>query len=678
MMQRLHTWSIAVVLALATMGLAPHAQAPDTVMLAVPGHANATPWIASDGRFVAVAWGATADGKGDVYVATSDDEGATFGPPVRVNAVAGDGRLNGEIPPRVALHRPAGAARPDVVVAWNAKDRGTEVKIARSRDGGRTFAAPSSLQAAGAAGDRGWHSLTVDAQGTAHVVWLDHRGLAEPPAATDATAGAKAGAARDHHAEHDGVAMAMKSRLHYAALGAAGPTTEQMLAPGVCYCCKTALVPTSRGVLAAWRHVYAGNMRDIAFTWLGRPDAAATPARVNEDGWAINGCPDDGPAMAVGARDRVHIVWPTVIPGPEPMGALFYAEMTDGVRFGPRQRVPTLGAPKPSHPQVVVDGTGRIFVAWDEMQAGVRTAAMVEASVGADGAIQFGTPAPIAPGGPTQYPVMAPLARGIVTAWTSGTPQSSVIRVRTHIGGMASGTAAMASMAPAPTQAHAQAPAQARAQAPAPAQAQAPHEPLPPQQPGADHMEHRFDDPARYAKSFDDPARDAWQQPDRVITALALTPGQKVADIGAGTGYFSVRLARATAKPAVFAVDLEPKMVEHLTTRAHAEHLPNLRAVQATTQSPNLPEPVDVVLVVDTYHHIGSRATYFAALRKSLRPGGRVAIVDFRKGTGGDGPPEHFRFLPEQITAEMAQAGYVLERAHDFLPRQLFLVYRAR
>jgi ubiquinone/menaquinone biosynthesis C-methylase UbiE len=211
-----------------------------------------------------------------------------------------------------------------------------------------------------------------------------------------------------------------------------------------------------------------------------------------------------------------------------------------------------------------------------------------------------------------------------------------------------------------------------------PVAAQAPHQPLPPQQPGADHMQHRFDDPVRYAKSFDDPARDAWQQPDRVITALALAPGQKVADVGAGTGYFSVRLARSTAKPIVYAVDLEPKMIEHLTARAQAEHLPNMRAVQASATSPNLPEPVDVVLVVDTYHHIGNRAAYFASLKRHLRPGGRVAMVDFRKGTGGDGPPEHFRFLPEQITAEMAQAGYVLERAHDFLPRQLFLVYRAR
>lgn len=196
--------------------------------------------------------------------------------------------------------------------------------------------------------------------------------------------------------------------------------------------------------------------------------------------------------------------------------------------------------------------------------------------------------------------------------------------------------------------------------------------------PGADHMAHRFDDPAAYAKSFDDPARDAWQMPDRVIAALALKPNDRVADVGAGTGYFSTRLARAAAKPTVFAVDIEPAMVGYLTKRAAAEHLPNLRAVQASAKSPQLPEPVDVVLVVDTFHHIGNRAAYFTAVKASLRPGGRVAIIDFRKDAPGEGPPAHFRFTPELITADMAAAGYVLDASHDFLPRQHFLVYRSK
>jgi hypothetical protein len=430
-------WSLAGAIAVvAALSGAPAAQGPAAsgVTLGVPGRANAAPWIASQGRFVAVAWGAQLSGKWDVFVATSDDEGTTFTAPVQVNTVAGDGRVGGEIPPRVALYAPAGASRPEVVVAWNAKDRGTEIKIARSRDFGRTFAAPQSLQAPGAAGDRGWHALTVDATGAAHVVWLDHRGLAEAKSA--AAAPAAGHGAMNHGAaeEHDGVAMAMKSRLHYAVVTADGARAEQMLAPGVCYCCKTALLPTSRGVLAAWRHVYAGNMRDIAFTWLGSPSAASAPARVSEDRWSINGCPDDGPALALGAGERAHIVWPTVIPGDEPVGAIFHAAMAGGQSFGPRQRVPTLGAPKPSHPQIAIDGAGRAFIAWDEMQAGVRTAAMVTATEGATGALTFDTPVALAPGGPTQYPVMAPLARGVAVAWVSGPPTSGTIRVERRSG----------------------------------------------------------------------------------------------------------------------------------------------------------------------------------------------------------------------------------------------------
>lgn len=195
---------------------------------------------------------------------------------------------------------------------------------------------------------------------------------------------------------------------------------------------------------------------------------------------------------------------------------------------------------------------------------------------------------------------------------------------------------------------------------------------------GLDHMDHRFDDPERYAKEFDDPGRDAWQMPARVIEALQLAPGAKVADIGAGTGYFSMRLAAAPATPTVFAVDLEPSMVAHLTKRAAAEKRGNVVAVLAAADSPNLPEAMDVVLIVDTYHHIGNRPSYFAGVRNQLRPGGRLAIIDFRKGAPGGGPPDNFRFTPEQISGELAQAGFVLDQAHDFLPRQLFLIYRPK
>jgi ubiquinone/menaquinone biosynthesis C-methylase UbiE len=192
-----------------------------------------------------------------------------------------------------------------------------------------------------------------------------------------------------------------------------------------------------------------------------------------------------------------------------------------------------------------------------------------------------------------------------------------------------------------------------------------------------DHMEHRFDDPERYAKEFDDPARSAWQMPDRVIDTLGLKAGQSVADIGAGTGYFSMRLAKSQSSPTVYAVDIEPSMVQYLKSRAAKEGLKNVVAVQASADSPQLPAPVDLVLVVDTYHHIGSRVEYFRKLRGSLKPAGRLAIVDFRKDAP-TGPPVEFRFTEAQITSELAQAGYGLAASYSFLPRQLFALYQPK
>src|SRR5262245_19505876 len=97
-----------------------------------------------------------------------------------------------------------------------------------------------------------------------------------------------------------------------------------------------------------------------------------------------------------------------------------------------------------------------------------------------------------------------------------------------------------------------------------------------------DHMQHRFDDPERYAKSFDDPARDSWQMPDRVIAALGLKADGAVADVGAGTGYFSVRLAKAVPRGTVYAVDVEHAMLDHIKKRAAAEKLTNVVPVHAS------------------------------------------------------------------------------------------------
>ena len=190
------------------------------------------------------------------------------------------------------------------------------------------------------------------------------------------------------------------------------------------------------------------------------------------------------------------------------------------------------------------------------------------------------------------------------------------------------------------------------------------------------HMERSFEDVERWAKDFDDPNRDEWQMPELVIETLALQPGQIVADIGAGTGYFAVRLAQSAAAPKVYAIDIEPSMVEYVRQRATRERLKNVVALLAKRDNPNLPEPVDLVLIVNTYHHLPNRVTYFTALRKLLRPSGRMAIVDYRKGAP-DGPPEEFRFNSDEISDELSRAGFAMQAEYHFLPRQIFLVYRA-
>jgi hypothetical protein len=386
--------------------------APAAVLtFAIPDRANSTPWVATSGSFVAVVWGASADGKGDVMLAVSRDGGRTFGTPVRVNHVAGDARLSGEIPPRVMLSPRVSGGDPIVTVVWNAKDGGTEIKASTSRDGGRTFAAAKSLQTSGAAGDRGWQAATVDARGDLHTIWLDHRGLVADKAS-----------GTGHKGEHDGVAMAQKSGLYYRSDAS---SSERELFKGVCYCCKTAMATGGKGeIYAAWRHVFAGNMRDMAFTVSRDGGRSFQPlVRVHEDKWAINGCPDDGPAMAVEGSGAIHLVWPTVPDGVQ--GALHYASSRDGRTFTPAMRVATLGTSKPSHPQIAIDARGRIMVAWDEVVNGTRTAAAREIKH-AGSTLEFGPTSRLDEAGSAMYPVLAATEQGWIVVWTTGGPASTV------------------------------------------------------------------------------------------------------------------------------------------------------------------------------------------------------------------------------------------------------------
>jgi SAM-dependent methyltransferase len=173
--------------------------------------------------------------------------------------------------------------------------------------------------------------------------------------------------------------------------------------------------------------------------------------------------------------------------------------------------------------------------------------------------------------------------------------------------------------------------------------------------------------------AYSGPGRDRWQHPDRVVAALALRPGQRVADLGAGGGYFTLRLARAVGPEGrVYAVDTDPDMRELVADRAARDGRGNVVPVAARPEDPALPEPVDLVLLVNAFHHLPEPAGYAATLAGHLRPGGRVAVVEAE--------PRRLLFghatAPERIRTTMAAAGYVLQEEHRFLPRQSFQTFR--
>jgi len=405
--------------------------------LSVPDRTGANPTVAASGAFVAVAFSAATISSMDIFVATSTDGGATFGAPVQVNRVAGEARVSGEEPPRIALV-PRRGATPEIVIVWTAK-AGTTWKLlsARSLDGGRTYSASAPVPGSDSEGSRGWESVAVDATGRVSVLWLDHRDLIAADGAHQHSAASASGAtpAPMVMPKGDPTERAALSQLMFASLPAgAGRATTLSVARSVCYCCKTALAVVGDAVYAAWRHVYPSGERDIAFTMsTNRGRTFATPLRVSDDHWKLDGCPDNGPAMAIDASRRAHVVWPTTAEGQNATAkdamalSIYYAVSRDGKSFTPRTRVPTRGPA--SHPQIVMLPNGASLVAWDEVIDGTRRVGLARATVNAAGAVSF-TPVAAPDAGAGQwYPALAASSNGAVITWVRQLEKGSTVAV---------------------------------------------------------------------------------------------------------------------------------------------------------------------------------------------------------------------------------------------------------
>ncbi|MGE0484958.1 MAG: class I SAM-dependent methyltransferase [Gammaproteobacteria bacterium] len=161
------------------------------------------------------------------------------------------------------------------------------------------------------------------------------------------------------------------------------------------------------------------------------------------------------------------------------------------------------------------------------------------------------------------------------------------------------------------------------------------------------------------AARFESAERDAWQKPDAVMARLGELAGKRVLDIGSGTGYFSFRLAAAGAH--VICADVDERFLGYIRERMSREQVDpaKMELRQLAFDSPGLaPAEVDLVMLVDTYHHIENRETYFAAVRAGLASGGRLVVIDFFKRDDPVGPPPRMKVAEDEVVAELARAGF--------------------
>lgn len=186
------------------------------------------------------------------------------------------------------------------------------------------------------------------------------------------------------------------------------------------------------------------------------------------------------------------------------------------------------------------------------------------------------------------------------------------------------------------------------------------------------------EDLAGYLAKLEGPDRAGWQKPEELIAALRLPEGGVACDAGAGPGYFALRMARAVGpRGRIYALDVEPRMIELLRERARAAGIDNVQPLLAHDGDPALPpEPCDVVLVVNTYHHFHDGAADLRRLASRLKPEGRLVNVDFLPGELPVGPPPDHKVSREDFLAAAREAGLELVEERAFLPYQYFLALR--
>ena len=190
-------------------------------------------------------------------------------------------------------------------------------------------------------------------------------------------------------------------------------------------------------------------------------------------------------------------------------------------------------------------------------------------------------------------------------------------------------------------------------------------------------MHRLHNDPKAYIGALEDPKRDAYQKPHEVLTALNLKPGEVIADIGAGSGYFTFRIAHHVgAKGKVFAVDVSPDMIRHMNRRIRDSKAANVVSVLAEPNDPLLGErSIDRFFICNVWHHVENPTKYLSMMKKMLKPGGEIVMIDFHKKELPFGPPLEMKIAREDLLKQMEANGFRVTKEHTFLPYQYFLVF---
>ncbi len=195
---------------------------------------------------------------------------------------------------------------------------------------------------------------------------------------------------------------------------------------------------------------------------------------------------------------------------------------------------------------------------------------------------------------------------------------------------------------------------------------------------GADHHGHRpFDDVKKYAAFLESPERAAWQKPDELVGFVGLKGDEVVADVGAGTGYFTFRFAKVLPRGKVIASDIEPEMVRHIHHKAMTEGIPNVQAVLGAPDDPRIPSTAGVVFVCDVLHHVQDQLGWLKKIHQEVGAGARLIVVEFKDGDLPQGPPKSMKIPSEQVTALATQAGFKkLTEDTKLLPYQYVLTFQ--